>query len=96
MTEGQASISSDIFARYAVDAAMEVGGVRKLAGRRGVRIETQETGVRVELHLGIEWGESIPEVGRSVQTRVREYLERMTEVVSPTVDVVIEDIGPPA
>jgi uncharacterized alkaline shock family protein YloU len=96
MTRGQASISTGILARYAVDAAMEVGGVRKVAGRRGVRIETDDTGVRVELHLTVDWGESIPDVGRTVQTRVREYLERMTDLVSPTVDVVVEEIGPPA
>ncbi len=39
MTEGQASISADILARYAADAASEVEGVRGLAGRRGVTVE---------------------------------------------------------
>jgi uncharacterized alkaline shock family protein YloU len=96
MTRGQASISTDILARYAVDAATEVDGVRKVAGRRGVRIEVDDAGVRVELHLSVDWGESIPELGRTVQVRVREYLERMTDLVSPTVDVVVDEIGPPA
>ena len=40
--EGQASISADILARYAADAAREAAGVRgvtesPLPGRRGVR-----------------------------------------------------------
>ena len=37
--DGQASISAEILARYAADAASEVEGVRALAGRRGVKIE---------------------------------------------------------
>ena len=41
MTEGQASISTEILARYAADAASEVEGVRSLAGRRGVRVEVR-------------------------------------------------------
>ena len=73
---GQASISTDILARYAADAACEVEGVRGLAesplpGRRGVKVSAGDGGVRVELHLAVEWGASIPELGRGVQARVR-------------------------
>ena len=42
MTDGQASISAEILARYAADAAREVDGVTGLAGRRGVRIERDD------------------------------------------------------
>ncbi len=50
---GQASISTDILARYAADAARGVSGVRGLAAspimrRRGVRIAENGAGVRVE------------------------------------------------
>ena len=96
MTDGQASISTDILTRYAADAAMEVEGVRKLSGRKGVRIETDHGEVRVELHLVVDWGASIPEVGRTVQTRVREYLVRMADLEAGSVDVVVDEIGPPA
>jgi uncharacterized alkaline shock family protein YloU len=96
MTEGQASISIEILTRYAADAAMEIEGVRKLAGRKGVRIETAPDEVRVELHLVVDWGASIPEVGRAVQTRVHEYLVRMADLEARTVDVVVDEISPPA
>jgi uncharacterized alkaline shock family protein YloU len=96
MTEGQASISTAILTRYAADAAMEVEGVRKLSGRNGVRIATADGGVRVELHLAVEWGASIPEVGRTVQARVREYLVRMADLEARSVDVVVDEIWPPA
>jgi uncharacterized alkaline shock family protein YloU len=96
--EGQASISSDILARYAADAAREVVGVRgvsesSLPGRRGVRIAADERGVRVEVHLAVEWGASIPELGCEVQQRVREYLLRMADVDPVAVDVTVDEIG---
>jgi uncharacterized alkaline shock family protein YloU len=101
--EGQASISADILARYAADAAREVAGVRgvsesplpsPLHGRRGVRVVTEDGSVRVELHLAVDWGASIPELGRDVQARVREYLLRMADVDPATVDVTVDEIGP--
>ena len=96
--EGQASISADILARYAADAACEVVGVRGLAesplpGRRGVRVGREDDGVRVEVHLAVDWGASIVEVGREVQERVREYLLRMADVEPVAVDVVVDEIG---
>ena len=94
MTDGQASISSGILARYAADAASDVEGVRGLAGRRGVKIENADGAVRVELHLVVDWGASMPEVGRTVQARVHEYLGRMADVDPASVDVVVDEVGP--
>jgi uncharacterized alkaline shock family protein YloU len=90
--EGQASISTDILARYAADAAGEVEGVRSL-GRRGVKVAEEDGAVRVELHLTVDWGASIPEIGRTVQARVREYLGRMADVEPRAVDVVVDEVG---
>jgi uncharacterized alkaline shock family protein YloU len=96
--DGQASISGDILARYAADAAREVPGVRGVAesplpGRRGVRVANEDGEVRVELHLTVEWGASIPDLGREVQVRVREYLQRMADVEPAAVDVVVDEIA---
>jgi uncharacterized alkaline shock family protein YloU len=96
MTDGQASISADILARYAADAAGEVEGVRGLSGRRGVKVERHDGAVRVELHLVAEWGAPLGGVGESVQSRVREYLLRMADVSPSSVDVVIDEVGPAA
>ena len=98
--EGGASISPEILASYAADAACEVSGVRGLVesplpGRRGVRIFTADDGgVRVELHVGVDWDASIPDVARAVQRRVRDYLGRMAEVDPEAVDVVVDEVGP--
>jgi uncharacterized alkaline shock family protein YloU len=98
--EGHASISPDVLARYAGDAALEVEGVRGLVEshvprHRPVRISTAENGsVSVELQLELEWGASFPEVGTAVQERVADYLERMADLRPARVDVVVGEIGP--
>jgi uncharacterized alkaline shock family protein YloU len=94
-----ATISSDILASYAADAAREVDGVRGvvesvLHRHKGVRVLEDDRKVRLELHLAIEWGASVPAVGREVQRRVAEYLARMASVDPEAVDVVVDEIGP--
>jgi uncharacterized alkaline shock family protein YloU len=96
---GQASISTEILARYAADAAREVEGVRSLADsplprRHAARVSGGDGAVRVELHVVTEWGASIPAVGRLVQERVREYLRSMADVEPTAVDVVVDAVGP--
>lgn len=100
--EGHASISTDVLARYAADAAREVEGVRGLVDsalhrHRGVRVNGADplAGVTVELHLDVAWGVSIPAVGEQVQRRVRDYLERMAGARPLAVNVVVDEIGPP-
>jgi uncharacterized alkaline shock family protein YloU len=95
-----ASISPDVLSKYAADAARAVPGVRDLVDRalpyrRGVKLESEDGAVRIELRLAVEWGASIPQVGRQVQQRVREYLKRMADVEPDEVDVVVDEIGAP-
>jgi uncharacterized alkaline shock family protein YloU len=96
--EGHAVISSEILASYAGDAAREVPGVRGLVEstlhrHRGVRVTSEDGRVSIELHLEVDWDASIPELGRGVQRRVREYLARMTDVDLASVDVTIDEIA---
>jgi uncharacterized alkaline shock family protein YloU len=97
---GRARISPDVLASYAADAAGEVAGVRALVDgpfprRRGVRITNEGAGVALELHVELAWGASVPAVGRDVQSRVREYLERMVDVEPARVDVVVDRVAAP-
>jgi uncharacterized alkaline shock family protein YloU len=92
-----AQISRDVLARYAADAVREVEGVRRLVPDRlrrhdGIRV-TGEDDVAIEVHLGVEVGVSIPALGRDVQQRIAEYLERMTGTSPATVDVFVHEIG---
>jgi len=98
--EGHSLISTDILASYAADAALEVDGVRELVeGTRprhhGVRVADDGGAVAVELHLSVEWGSNVPAVGAAVQSRVAEYLGRMADLAPTSVDVIVDDIGPP-
>ena len=95
-----ATISSDVLARYAADAAREVEGVRDLVEsalhrHKGVRVLEEDGRVRIELHVAVDWGASIPDVGCELQRRVSAYLARMASVEAETVDVVIDEIGSP-
>ena len=95
-----ATISSDIIASYAADAAREVGGVRGLVEstlhrHKGVRVLEDDGRVRIELHLAVDWGVSVPDLGREVQRRVADYLGRMASVEPEAVDVVVDEIGHP-
>jgi uncharacterized alkaline shock family protein YloU len=97
---GDALISHDVLASYAADAALEVPGIRGLVdghlpGRRGVRIATDDGRLTVELHVAVEWGASVPEVGAHVQRRVAEYLGQMANVTPAAVDVVVDEVGTP-
>jgi uncharacterized alkaline shock family protein YloU len=98
--DSHASISADVLARYAADAALEVEGVRGLVGshlprHRPVRIATGDDGrVAVELHLVLEWGAAFGPVGSEVQGRVAEYLARMADLRPARVDVVVDEVGP--
>jgi uncharacterized alkaline shock family protein YloU len=96
---GQASISTEILARYAADAAREVEGVRGLADsplprRHAVRVSGADGAVRLELHVVTEWGTSIPAVGRRLQEHVREYLRSMADIEPAAVEVVVDAVGP--
>ena len=93
--EGNAQISTDVLASYAADAAREIDGVRGLEGRKAVRVSTEDGRVAVEFHLAVEWGSSIPDVSLAVQRRVRDYLTRMADIETPTVNVVIDEVGEP-
>ena len=95
-----ATISSDVLASYAADAARDVDGVSGLVEstlhrHKGVRVLEGENGVRIELHIAVEWGASIPGIGREIQRRVAAYLARMASIEADAVDVVVDEIGPP-
>src|SRR6185312_503187 len=99
--EGEALISHDVLASYAADAALEVPGVRGLVGgpmpgRRGVKVLEDDGRVAIELHVGVDWGASIPEVGARVQQRVADYLAQMADVRPSAVDVVVDEVGAPS
>jgi uncharacterized alkaline shock family protein YloU len=68
-----------------------VAGVARVVDgvRKGVRIDEGE----IVLHVALDEGASVPEVGARLQGHVADYLERMTDVRPAKVDIVVEAIG---
>jgi uncharacterized alkaline shock family protein YloU len=87
-------ISSDVLARYACDAAREVEGVSGLA-RDAAKISGGDGRFDIDVHVELAWGAGAEAVGREVQQRVAEYIERMANVAVGSVDVVVERVGAP-
>jgi len=98
--ERRSLIAADVLARYAADAALAVSGVAGLANgplNRGkpVSVSGDEDTLAIELTLELEWGQSSAEVGKEVQRRVSEYLERMANVAPASVEVVVGAVSSP-
>lgn len=98
--DGQPLISTDVLARYAADAARAVDGVAAvddggLQRGKGVLVSGDLRSPALTLHVDLTWGRSASEVGRQVQARVGEYLERMADVRPSSVDVVVSGVGSP-
>ena len=94
------SISPEVLASYAADAAREVPGVDDLVGNAlhrhgGVKIGRETEGTAVEVHLALAWGASAAAVGTEVQERVTDMLARMADLRPLTVEVVVEEFRPP-
>jgi uncharacterized alkaline shock family protein YloU len=86
-------ISSEVLARYAGDAALEVDGVSALA--RPAEVSATDGRFDIDAHVELAWGATAESVAGDVQQRVAEYIERMANVSVGTVDVVIERVGAP-
>ena len=93
LMEGHSLISTDIVASYAADAALEIEGVRRLVdGSRprhhGVKVDERRRRRSQSSSISARLGrEARRAVGIAVQQRVAEYLGRMTDLETATVDV---------
>ena len=77
-----------------------VGGVAGLANGplsrgKSVAVSGDEDTLAIELHLELEWGQNAAEVGKEVQRRVSEYLERMASVTPASVEVAFGTVSAP-
>lgn len=100
---GAVQIRNEVIASIAAQAAQEVEGVCGvwrgwwpalpfLPAGMGVKVETQDQEVRLWMRLVTEYGVSLPEVALRVQDRVREMVERMTNLLVSEVHVSIQHV----
>jgi uncharacterized alkaline shock family protein YloU len=72
------------------------GRVRRLLARdrvtQGIEIGRTEDGVRIDLHVVVEYGLNLAEVASTVRNRVAYEVERLTGLAVAGVEVHIEDV----
>ncbi|MEX2212217.1 MAG: Asp23/Gls24 family envelope stress response protein [Gaiellaceae bacterium] len=102
---GRITISREAIAQIVGRTAAECYGVVGMAARgpveklpwrdkatQGVAVKTEDGGVRIDLHVVVEYGLNLAEVGASVRTRVAYEVERLTQLPIAAVEVHIEDV----
>ncbi|MCR4763929.1 MAG: Asp23/Gls24 family envelope stress response protein [Lachnospiraceae bacterium] len=108
---GAVKIADDVVAMIAALAALEVDGVSSMAGgvksdavehlsrsrlSRCVKVTLNQTTVRCDLSIMLEYGYNIPATSSKVQTRVKTAIENMTGLKVAAVNVRISEIAIPA
>jgi uncharacterized alkaline shock family protein YloU len=104
-TQGKTTVSPEVLTTIARLSALGVPGVSRLApipggvnrlfkrgGGEGVRIETEENVVFIDLHLILKQDVNIREVSRNVQQNVTRAIEEMVGMDVGNVNIHIEDI----
>ena len=105
---GNIHISEEVLAAIAAAATLEVEGVNALSANlgsdlaellgkkhlaKGIQIEMEEEKVKVELSILMDYGHTIPEVGKAVQDNVKNAVESMTGLEVAAVNVAVSGIA---
>jgi uncharacterized alkaline shock family protein YloU len=99
--KGAITISRDLVAEIVVETAERCYGVvglvpgsrvGRLLRRDGVSVGGGGEGMRIELHVVVEHGLNLAEVGATVRSRIAYELERLTGLRVAAVEVVVQDV----
>jgi uncharacterized alkaline shock family protein YloU len=109
--ETRPSLSTDVIARYVVDAVRSVPGIEGLHGshwqdlsarvreshtRGAVVRETAPGAIEVEVHVRVAWGVSIPDLAPQVEEAVRDRVRGLLDLEISRVALFIDEIEGPA
>ena len=101
---GRITISSDVVAQIVGHTVLECYGVVGMAGKglkrlltrdkltQGIAVSGSEAGLRLDLHVVVEYGLNLAEVAATIRTRVAYEVERLTGLSVSAVEVHIEDV----
>jgi len=94
---GRVTIAREAIAQIVGRTAAECYGVVATKGhglrRRAVAVSTANGGgLKIDLHVVVEYGLNLAEVGNSVRARVRYEVERLTQLPVAGVEVHIDDV----
>ena len=105
---GNIHISEEVLAAIAAAATLETEGVNALSANlgsdlaellgkktltKGIHIAMEEDKVKVELSVLMDYGHTIPEVGKAVQEGVKNVVESMTGLDVAEVNVNITGVA---
>ena len=104
---GTTRVANEVVASIAALAALQVSGVhamyqpggqqferivRRSHAYRGVRVELIDDALRLDVHIAIEAGGSVPAVGAEVQRRVADAIDRMLDLRVASVNVYVSEV----
>jgi uncharacterized alkaline shock family protein YloU len=101
---GAIRIAADAVAQIVGHTAAECYGVVGMAGKglkrlltrdrltQGIDVSSTTDGLRIDLHVVVEYGLNLAEVAATVRSRVTYELERLTGLPVAAVEVHIEDV----
>ena len=103
---GQITISREAIAQIVGRTAAECYGVVGMAARgpvaklpwrdkvtQGIAVSTADGGgLKIDLHVVVEYGLNLAEVGNSIRARVLYEVERLTQLPVAVLEVHIEDV----
>ena len=105
---GNIHISEEVLAAIAAAATLEVEGVNALSANlgsdlaellgkknlaKGIHVQMDEDKVKVELSILLDYGHTIPEIGKAVQDGVKNAVENMTGLEVAEVNVNVTGIA---
>ena len=102
-------ISNDVIAVIAGVAVSEVQGVSSMAGgfaggisevlsgkknlAKGIKVEKNETTIKIDVNIIVEYGTRIPDVAFEIQNRVKTSVETMTGLTVEEVNVHVQGVN---
>jgi uncharacterized alkaline shock family protein YloU len=101
LEHGRLTISRDAVAGIVAETALACYGVvgltapsrvRRILRREGVEVDGGADALRIELHVVVEHGLNLAEVGATVRSQVSYEVERLTGLTVAAVEVVIQRV----
>ncbi len=102
-------ISNDVIAVIAGVAVSEVQGVSSMAGgfaggisevlsgkknlAKGIKVEKNDTAIKIDVNIIVEYGTRIPDVAFEIQNRVKTSVETMTGLTVEEVNVHVQGVN---
>ena len=100
-SRGSITISRDVVAQVVAETAVRCYGVvglgpkskvGRLLRRDGIVVGGDASGMRIALHVVVEYGLNLAEVAATVRSQVTYDVERLTGLTVEAVEVVVEDV----